>query len=372
MEPEKPKRKGGGAPRHDKNSGLVQYKDGLWGVDIFIEGRRTKRKVGSLSEARRFRDDLKAAARRGDYSLPSARSAPRRRTLGDWIEVYLEIPRGATDERFARNWKASIGRCYPEQFTLEHLRTWFHERLAQGQAISSLWREASCLRATYTEALRSGEIGPQQNPFRDRRALRLPPINNKRDDYLKVAQQDAVRQALGPFWWPYAEFSILTMMRLGNQRQLRWQDIDWDSRVAVLPRTKKGTKFVCPLSARAIAILREQQIALRERGIDSEWCFPNSQGRQLNPAHFRQRVWAPAFRAAGLKGPGGDGSRNGLTWHDLRHTGPTRLAQSGESLFVVQQLLDHADLRTTQRYASHGPSLARQAAERLAELSGRN
>ena len=59
-------RKGGGAPRHDKNSGTVRYSDGNYRIDISINGERMRRKVGVRAGA--------PAARRSEIGSPARRS----------------------------------------------------------------------------------------------------------------------------------------------------------------------------------------------------------------------------------------------------------------------------------------------------------
>ncbi len=45
-----------------------------------------------------------------------------------------------------------------------------------------------------------------------------------------------------------------------------------------------------------------------------------------------------------------------IRFHDLRHTFATRLAASGQPLRFIQELLGHADAKTTQIYAHYAPS----------------
>ncbi|MEI8390837.1 MAG: site-specific integrase, partial [bacterium] len=54
-----------------------------------------------------------------------------------------------------------------------------------------------------------------------------------------------------------------------------------------------------------------------------------------------------------------------LRFHDLRHTAATRMVASGIDLVIVQDILGHADLKTTQRYAHPVPERKQKAIEAL-------
>jgi site-specific recombinase XerD len=51
--------------------------------------------------------------------------------------------------------------------------------------------------------------------------------------------------------------------------------------------------------------------------------------------------------------------------HRLRHTVGTRLVNKGVQLDVIQELLGHADISTTRRYAATFPSAFFQIAARV-------
>jgi len=59
---------------------------------------------------------------------------------------------------------------------------------------------------------------------------------------------------------------------------------------------------------------------------------------------FRAQVWRStlSFHRAEL---------NDCTIHTLKHTHATRLIQNGISLYEVKEILGHADIKTTMRYA---------------------
>lgn len=52
-------------------------------------------------------------------------------------------------------------------------------------------------------------------------------------------------------------------------------------------------------------------------------------------------------------------------FHDLRHTGATIMIMSGVNIHIVQQILGHKDVRTTQRYIHYGESEARVAIDKI-------
>jgi len=52
-----------------------------------------------------------------------------------------------------------------------------------------------------------------------------------------------------------------------------------------------------------------------------------------------------------------------LRIHDLRHSFASFLVNAGRSLYEVQELLGHADIRTTSRYAHLSRERLREAVE---------
>lgn len=336
-------------PRHDKDQGLCQYADGIWGIDCYLFGRRVRRRVGGKKEAREELARLKTEEKTGRIDI-IPRSVKRKR-LEEWIDAYTTMAKGETNQLYARMWKGFLGHLLPEDFTFLEVRTWTAKQIEGRVAPASIHRKLAVLRAVYNLAIRSGEIKATDSPFLDSKALALPKVNNLREHLFSDGQIRGLVDRMG-FFWPYAEFSLLTGVRFGSLAKLRWEDIDWEREFAMCWSTKNGYRQPIPLTKRAMDILHLQ----RERFPESPWCFPSERGNQLNRNNFRNRVWRPAFASVGLKE---------ATWHDIRHNTASRLVQAGEELYTVQRVLGQFDGRMTQRYAHLGMGKLRAAVEKL-------
>jgi site-specific recombinase XerD len=56
-----------------------------------------------------------------------------------------------------------------------------------------------------------------------------------------------------------------------------------------------------------------------------------------------------------------------IGWHDLRHTYASHLAMKGVPLKVIQELLGHATIEMTMRYAHLSPEVKQEAVQLLDE-----
>ena len=68
-----------------------------------------------------------------------------------------------------------------------------------------------------------------------------------------------------------------------------------------------------------------------------------------------KKAFAGALERAGIER---------FRFHDLRHTAGSWLVQNGAPLDLVQEILGHATIATTKRYAHHADHAARDAMQR--------
>jgi integrase/recombinase XerD len=127
-------------------------------------------------------------------------------------------------------------------------------------------------------------------------------------------------------------------LRVSEACCLRPEDIDARRRLILVHAAKGGRDRYTLLSERLLVFLRDYW----RRARPQQWLFPGqTRAGHTSPATVR-RVFRQALATSG--------STKQLTSHALRHSFATHLIESGVDVTVVQMLLGHASLRTTEVY----------------------
>ncbi|WP_204037139.1 site-specific tyrosine recombinase XerD [Micromonospora qiuiae] len=222
-------------------------------------------------------------------------------------------------------------------------------------AASSAARAASAVRGLHRFALREGLAGA--DPSRDVR----PPVPPRRlpralpvDEVVRLLETAAAVQAAGEDA-PLAlrdrallEFLYGTGARISEAVGAAVDDLDVDDTVVRL-RGKGGRSRLVPIGGYALraltAYLVRARPGLAAAGRGTPALFLNARGGGLT----RQGAWSILRRAAQRAGLPVDGP-HAVSPHTLRHSYATHLLDGGADVRVVQELLGHASVTTTQVY----------------------
>ena len=142
---------------------------------------------------------------------------------------------------------------------------------------------------------------------------------------------------------PAVLVSLNTGLRRGELLGLKWNDVDIDRATVTIHGhgAKSGQTRHIPLNSEALGALNEWR--------------PYSPGPQVFIGDMRT-AWRGALRAAGI---------TEFRWHDMRHHFASRLVMAGVDLNTVRELLGHADIKMTLRYAHLSPEVKAEAVARL-------
>ena len=136
------------------------------------------------------------------------------------------------------------------------------------------------------------------------------------------------------------ELLYATGTRVSEVVGLQTEDVNLESGFLKC-RGKGGKERIVPLGRAAIGAGRSYLTKVRGKLPVSGFLFAGRPGKSLT----RQRVWQlirQYARAAGI--------RKKITPHTFRHSFATHLLERGADLRIVQELLGHADISTTQIY----------------------
>ncbi|WP_178134970.1 site-specific tyrosine recombinase XerD [Phytohabitans houttuyneae] len=144
------------------------------------------------------------------------------------------------------------------------------------------------------------------------------------------------------------EFLYGTGARISEAVGAAVDDLDLDEGTALL-HGKGGRTRLVPMGGYACTALRAYlggaRIELAAAGRGTPKVFLNSRGGPLS----RQSAWTILHRTAGRAGLPVEGAR-AVSPHTLRHSYATHLLDGGADVRVVQELLGHASVTTTQVY----------------------
>ena len=290
--------------------------------------------------------------------------AAERNASGETVRAYR---REAEDlERFLRgNGRAgTTGPVDWKTVTATDLRRFFASRFDSktGRAGGKIRpataaRKVSAVRAFFAFLADMGEVGanPAEGMAAPRREARLPeflPVDEM-GDFLGGLPRETAREK--------RDAAILEMLyssglRVGELCSLRMRDVSLES--STVRVTGKGRKVrIVPLGEKAARALREylpvrppaaggrfrfsadEPLFLNRRGIVGK-----ESGRGISPRSVARILRERLSDRVGAVG-------RHLTPHGMRHSFATHLLESGADLRAIQEMLGHASLSTTQRYA---------------------
>jgi integrase len=275
-------------------------------------------------------------------------------TLSQFFETkYVPFVKG-----YKRSWKCDLtlinnhinpilGSMVMANITPADVSKLVYDMHSRRYAVGTCNRVLVLMRYAFSLAMRWCEPGIASNPAKE-----LPNFkqDNKRERFLSQNEADklmvCVRQSENSMLQFVVPFLIYTGARKREVLDAKWQDIDWQEKSWRIPLTKSGKVRHIPLSESALELLLQLKSSLQGKYKNSNpflyetYIFPNPKTHKPYVSIFYS--WDTARKDAELPD---------LRIHDLRHSFASFLVNAGRSLYEVQELLGHADIRTTSRYA---------------------
>jgi integrase len=305
-------------------------------------------------------------------------------TLGDFVETHykpwLSAEKPNSADRTLKRLKTCFGDAWYAmpltEVTVELIEHWRVARLKSGIEPTTVLRDVMALSGVLTRAVKLDKLAA--NPIR---RIERPKIDRTpKVRYLDAAEEKRLREALrerdeemqkarenanrwrnsrkedplplllyyGDHLTPAVLLSMNTGLRRGELLALKWMNVDMKGKqITIEGSTAKSqqTRHI-PLNAEALDVLQKW----KEQASDDPRVIPISTGFKTAWAALLLRAKTTNFR-----------------WHDLRHHFASRLVQAGVPLNTVRELLGHASMAMTLRYAHLAPDQKREAVAKLVQ-----
>jgi len=259
---------------------------------------------------------------------------------------YLEIEKAAslhTVRAYRRDLKAfsEYAKTEPGKIDMIDVRGFIAEQIKKGLRKITVSRRLSSIRSFFKFLYREGYI--KSNPAKLVSNPKIPKLLPK---FLSVDDVfSLIEKPEGIGFMPVRDRAILELLYSSGLRVSELSGLNVDdvnTRESLMKVRGKGKKErIVPIGSKAIDAMKSYAIERMLMKSRDKALFLNRMGKRLTDRGVRRIVvkYARALAYHGQIGP-----------HTLRHSFASHLLQSGADLRVIQELLGHSSLSTTQKY----------------------
>ncbi len=259
---------------------------------------------------------------------------------------YLDLQKGASEHTLRAYKKdlqefAEFTRKPAEEIEMIDVRGFVAQQIKNGLNKTTAGRRLAAIRSFLKYLLREGYI--KANPAK---LVSTPKAPKPLPKFLSVDETFSLIEQSGGLGFMMArDRAILELLyssglRVSEIAGLTMEDVN--TKEGLVKVKGKGKKErILPVGSKAVDAIKSylvEKMLLKRR---NKAVFLNRRGEKLSDRGIR-RIVVKYARQTGISGRVGP--------HTIRHTFASHLLQSGADLRVIQELLGHASLSTTQKY----------------------
>ncbi len=306
-------------------------RSGAWEASIEKKGfPRISRTFDTKSEAEIWAATVESEIGRGVFvSRKEAESTTLSEALDRYEREVSSTKKGHRQEKKRiRSWKSHpLGKRFLASIQGKDFALYRDERIKSGSSANTVRLDLAVISHLFEISRKEWGMEGLHNPVK---AIRMPSPPAGRDRRLQPGELEKLLESSSEEMGQVIRFALETAMRRGEIAGMTWEMVDLKKRTVTLPDTKNGQKRIVPLSAEAVAILKDR---LSTQRIDGEvWNI------RLDAI---SQDFAKACRNAGI---------SGLHFHDLRHEATSRFFEFGLDATKVKEITGHKTYSMLARY----------------------
>ena len=282
------------------------------------------------SDAEKWARDIENEMDRGVFT---SRTEAENTTLSEALERFIAeyVPRYNNTKLETIKARALQRRKIATKFMAsirsKDIAEFIKEREAEGVTGNTVRLDLALISRVFNVAAASWGMESLRNPVS---RVPRPKISNGRTRRLEGDEEERLLAECSDILRPIVQFAFETAMRRGEIASLTWQNVDLDRKTVYLPKTKNNEQRTVPLSPAAVEILE------RLERDESPSVF------KLSDVSITQAFIKTCQRA----------NIEGLTFHDLRHEGVSRLFERTDlDIMEIKSISGHKTLQMLARYS---------------------
>lgn len=362
--------------------GWIRRKPRKRGPEVWVWTFRSKspnggRKENSVIVGTVLKYPSKAEAWKATESLRHSMNGPHldeEITFGAIIDRYIReaIPRRKVTQSRYQSWINNYIRPHWKNVILAKMKPLVVEQWIESLSLApkSKGHICSMMHILFNWAMRWELIPFQVNPMN---LVRIKG-SSKREREPRILTIEEFRRFIDHVVEPCKTMCIVTAclgLRVSETLGLKWGDFDWnDLRVRIQRSWVAGvedevktiySKKWMPVDPVLAELLQQHKARTTPEAKNTDWVFANpGSGKPYWPGRLQEHHLVPAGMAAKVGRVG---------WHTFRHSYSTLLRAFGVDVKVQQELLRHADIRTTMNiYTQAVPQAMREAHGKVVEM----
>lgn len=342
----------------------------FWQYEFVIDGQRYRgsTECEDAKAAAAFVENLRVKVRedtaRNLLNRPHIRGGKRQITLSDALELFEEQRASKTktlkDQQRYAEYLLNLGgggKAFISDITVEDFLNYRTRRAkmltpkgtpVKGSTINreisharNVWNHLSFLKYDVGDPIKWGMLMASEDENHRHRELSAD----------EEANLFASLERIFPEAIPLVRFCLLTAVRKSAAIRLLWKDVDFEAGqcTIVLKSQKRERKHVIPLTQKLLDLLDAQP-----RDCPEVFTYEAKKTKTYS-GKLREKGKRYAFTPDGIMDRWykvlADAGIDDFRFHDLRHTGASRIVRHSRSLPAAQKLLGHSVINTTMRYA---------------------
>jgi integrase len=302
------------------------------------------------------------------------------RTAREWLTEWVESKRNETEQRaflkyqqIVNEFLAHIGAKADrllDVITSADIRSWRDVLKRKGLSAPTVNHAIKILRMPFKAAHDAGYIKINPNRKETVRPIKDDASDVEKDVFTPEQVADLINAAPSEDWKGAILCGYYTGLRLRDIADLQWQAVDLDRRTITVTTRKTRKKVVMPIHPQFCAWLEKQT-----RGIAKAPVFPTLAGKSGGGKSGLSMAFKRIMERAKIKGrllreaSGAGRSQSSLSFHSLRHSFNSAMANAGVASEIRQKLTGHASAQMNAQYTHHEIEELRAAVSVIPRIS---